>query len=65
MAAIASLEDLKAAKKDLSALEKADPKAYASWVELLKRHRMIGYKNIAKLAMGSTPEELKEDKKSA
>jgi hypothetical protein len=62
MAAIASLEDLKEVLKDLNALKKADPKAYEKWVELLKKHRMVGYKNIAKLAMGMTPEKLKEAK---
>lgn len=60
MAAIASMEDLQAAQKDLKALEKKHPEAYAAWVDLLKAHRKIGYKNVAKLAMGSTPEELKE-----
>ena len=62
MAAIASLEDLKAVQKDLSALKKADPDGYEKWVALLKKHRMVGYKNIAKLAMGMTPEKLKEAK---
>jgi len=63
MAAIASMEDLKEVQKDLNALKKADPKGYDKWVELLKKHRMVGYKNIAKLAMGMTPEKLKEAKK--
>jgi hypothetical protein len=63
MAAIASLEDLKVVQKDLNSLKKSDPTGYDKWVELLKKHRMVGYKNIAKLAMGMTPERLKEAKK--
>lgn len=60
MAAIASIEDLKAAKDALKKVEKKHPEAYAEFVQLLKDHRKIGYKNIARLAFGSTPEELKE-----
>lgn len=60
MAAVAPIEDLKSAHKDLKAIEKKHPEAFTSFVDLFKAHRKIGYKNIAKLAMGSTPEELKE-----
>lgn len=59
MAAIASIEDLKAAKKALESHKKKFPEAHKAFVELLKSHRMVGYKNIARLAYGSTPEELK------
>lgn len=60
MAALASIEDLKAAKADLDALKKDDEAYFDKWVELLKKHRSVGYKNIARMAMGFTPEELKE-----
>ena len=59
MAAKASVEDLKAAQAVLKKAEKKHPEAYAEFVQLLKDHRMIGYKNIARLAYGSTPDELK------
>jgi len=59
MAAIASIEDLKAAHAALKKIEKKHPEAYKDFVALLAVHRMIGYKNIARLAYGSTPEELK------
>lgn len=59
MAAIAGIEDLKAAQAALKKIEKKYPEAYAEVVQLFKDHRMIGYKNIARLAYGSTPEELK------
>jgi len=62
MAAIAELEDLQKVEKDLKAFEKKHPDAFKDLVELLKKHRMVGYKNIAKLAMGSTPAKLKEAK---
>ncbi len=60
MAATASLEDLQTVNKDLKAIKKKYPEAFESFVNLLKTHRRIGYKNIAKMAMGSSPEELKE-----
>ena len=59
MAAKASVEDLKAAQAALKKAEKKYPEAYAEFTQLLKDHRMIGYKNIARLAYGSTPDELK------
>lgn len=60
MAAIASIEDLGAARDDLKKIEKKYPEAYAAFVKVLNDHKMIGYKNIARLANGKTPEELKE-----
>ena len=59
MAAKASIEDLKAAKVAIKKLEKKYPEAFTDFSKLLKDHRMIGYKNIARLISGSTPEELK------
>jgi hypothetical protein len=62
MPAVASIEDLKAVQGDLNKFKKEDPKGFERLVELLKKHRMVGYKNIAKLALGSGPEDLKKGK---
>ncbi len=59
MPAVASIEDLREAKKDLDIFQKAEPEGYALMVQILENHKMIGYKNIAKMARGATPEELK------
>ncbi|MDD4934114.1 MAG: hypothetical protein PHO89_11710 [Methylacidiphilaceae bacterium] len=59
MPAIATLEALQEAKAELEDFAGANPEGYARMVEILTRHRMIGYKNIARLAMGKTPAELK------
>jgi hypothetical protein len=60
MAALASLEDLKAVQARLDELKAAHPDAYAAVAELLKKHRAVGFKNICKLLLGeSTPEKLK------
>ena len=60
MAATASLEDLQSVNKDLKAIKKKHPEAFDAFVNLFKTYRRVGYKNIAKMSMGSTPEELKE-----
>jgi hypothetical protein len=60
MGAIASLEDLRAVKADLGVFEHEHPEGATAFAELLKKHRKVGYKNICKMALGSTPEELKE-----
>ena len=60
MPAIASLEDLAAAQAALADLERRHPEAFADFVELFRRHRHIGYKNLSRLMMGeATPEKLK------
>jgi hypothetical protein len=60
MPAIASLEELVSAQAALAELERRQPQAYADFVELFRRHRHIGYKNLARLMMGeATPEKLK------
>ncbi len=60
MPAVASLEELKAVEEDLSQLKTRYPDAYAVVVELLHRHRKVGYKNICKMMMGeATAEKLK------
>jgi hypothetical protein len=60
MPAVASLEELNAVQEQLQALKAKHPEAYGDFVELLRRHRKVGYKNICKLMMGeATPEKLK------
>ena len=55
MPAIASLEDLKAAQKDLLEAKKLDELKAA-----FKKWRRIGWKNICKLSLEErTPEQLK------
>ncbi len=58
MPAIASLEDLKAAQKDLLAAKDLDELKAA-----FKRWRRVGWKNVVKLWLGErTPEQLKGER---
>lgn len=60
MSAVAELEDLKQVEKELQSLKMKDEEMYEDFVELFKRNRSVGYKNICKMLMEeSTPEELK------
>lgn len=60
MSAVASLEDLKQVQKELQSLKMKDEEMYEDFVELFKRNRSVGYKNICKMLMEeTTPEELK------
>jgi hypothetical protein len=60
MAALASLEELKAVLSSLEDLKAKHPEAYDDVSALLRKHRKVGYKNICKLLLGeSTPEKLK------
>ena len=60
MPAGATLEELNAVNEQLLALKAEHPEAYGRVVELFRRHRAVGYKNICKLMMGeATPEKLK------
>ncbi|MCK5007357.1 MAG: hypothetical protein KAR73_08210 [Spirochaetales bacterium] len=60
MPAVASLEELKAVEEHLGQLKAEYPEAYADVVELFRRHRKVGYKNICKMMMGeATAEKLK------
>jgi len=60
MPAMASLEDLQQAARELEHLKAGHPEAYAETVRLFARHRKLGYKNICKMMMGeATPEKLK------
>jgi hypothetical protein len=60
MPAMASLEDLRQAARELESLKAGYPEAYAELVRLFARNRGLGYKNICKLMMGeATAEKLK------
>lgn len=60
MSAVASLEELKQVQNELRSLKMKDEEMYEDFVELFKRNRSVGYKNICKMLMGeTTPEELK------
>ncbi|UCF98316.1 MAG: hypothetical protein JSV89_01990 [Spirochaetaceae bacterium] len=60
MPAVASLEELKAVAEQLGELRSRHPEAYGDVVELFRRHRKVGYKNICKMMMGeATAEKLK------
>lgn len=60
MSAVASLEELQQVEKELESLKMKDEEMYEDFMELFKRNRSVGYKNICKMLMGeSTPEELK------
>jgi hypothetical protein len=57
MPAMASLEDLQQAARELEHLKGEHPEAYAQLVRLFARNRHLGYKNICKLMMGETTAE--------
>ena len=60
MPAVATLEELKAVEEQLRQLKASQPEAYGQLVELFRRHRKVGYKNICKMMMEeATPEKLK------
>ena len=60
MPAVASLEELRAADEQLKGIKVQHPELYAEIVELFRKNRKIGYKNICKMMMGeATPEKLK------
>ena len=60
MPAVASLEDLKAVDEQLKVLKEEHPEVYADFVELFRKNRKIGYKNICKMMLEeATPEKLK------
>jgi hypothetical protein len=60
MPAVASLEELKTVEEQLAQLKARHPEAYTDVVELFRRYRKVGYKNICKMMMGeATAEKLK------
>ena len=60
MPAAASIEELKAVDEQLKVLKGEHPEVYAHFVELFRKNRKIGYKNICKMMLEeATPEKLK------
>lgn len=60
MGAEAPLEDLQRVQQELQSLKMKHEDAYEDFVELIKRNRSVGYKNMCKMLMEeATPEELK------
>lgn len=61
MPALASLEELKATQKQIQGLKEQYPEACQAVVDLLKKNRKIGYKNICRMfTEEATPEKLKQ-----
>ena len=60
MPAVAPIEELREVDARVKAFQASFPEAYQALTDMLKKHRRVGYKNIAKLLMNeSTPEKLK------
>ena len=59
MPATASYDDLKNASNEIESLKMKYPDAFKEFTDLINKRRRIGYKNLCKMIMGSTPEELK------
>ncbi len=54
------IEELQKVKGELDKYEKKYPEAFAVMADVIDTNRSIGYKNICRLIMGLTPEELAE-----
>jgi len=60
MPAEAPLEELERVRNELESLKMKNEEIYDDFVELFKRNRSVGYKNICKMLMEeTTPRELK------
>lgn len=60
MPAVAPLEDLERAHREMESLRMKHPDVYADVVGLIERNRAIGYNNLCKMLLGEkTPKELK------
>ncbi|MBS3762764.1 MAG: hypothetical protein ACLFWL_12080 [Candidatus Brocadiia bacterium] len=60
MPAAASLEELEEVQNELESLKMKHGEAYDDFVDLFKRNRSVGYKNICKMLIGDkTARELK------
>lgn len=60
MPAVASIEELREVDAALRGFQASFSEAHAAITGLLRKHRKVGYKNIAKLLLGeATPEKLK------
>lgn len=63
MPSIATLEQLRQLQRDLAEIEESYPDAYKAMSDLIKKHTIIGYKNICKLlTKRATPESLKKER---
>jgi hypothetical protein len=59
MPAYADYDDLKNVSNEIESLKMKYPDAFKEFANLINTRRRIGYKNLCKMMMGSTPEELK------
>ena len=60
MPAVAPIEELREVDARVKEFQAGFPEAYSALTALLKKHRNVGYKNIAKLLLNeATPEKLK------
>ncbi|MFW5915369.1 MAG: hypothetical protein ACOCTQ_02730 [Planctomycetota bacterium] len=60
MPAEVPLEELERVNEELESLKMKAPEVHEDFVNLFKRNRSVGYKNICKMLMGeATPRELK------
>ena len=60
MPAVASLEELKVVDEQLKTIKEQHSEVYADFVELFRKNRKIGYKNICKMMLEeATPDKLK------
>ncbi len=60
MPAIASLEELETVNEQLKVLKTKHPEVYEDFVQVFRKNRKVGYKNICKLMMDeATPQKLK------
>jgi hypothetical protein len=60
MPAVAPIEELRKVDARVKEFQAAFPEAYQALADLMREHRKVGYKNIAKLLLNeATPEKLK------
>lgn len=62
MPTLASIEDLVKVSEELESLKMQSPEMYDKFVQLVKRNKGVGYKNICQLLLGKSPEDLKGEK---
>jgi hypothetical protein len=60
MPAVATIEQLTMVRDELAALKQKYPDAFQQIQGILRKHRVVGFKNISKLLLEeTTPEKLK------
>jgi hypothetical protein len=65
MPAVAPIEELREVDARVKEFQASFPEAYSALVDLLRKYRRVGYKNISKLLMNeATPEKLKGEANS-